>query len=228
VHVVLIGHADVPGGPRMELWQRGADWSIRVGGLELMHSRQHASEDALATRALALLPAGGPPKRCLIGGLGMGFTARAALDALRPVDAVVVAELVPEVVAWCRGPLAGLAKDVLADPRVSVRVEDVGAVLDADPAAWDAVMLDVDNGPEGITRPANDALYSDRGLARIARALRPGGVLTVWSVAPAPRFTARLERQRWQVREEVVRARAGGKGARHTLWIARPPGDAEA
>ncbi|MFM2163508.1 MAG: hypothetical protein RLZZ383_3020, partial [Pseudomonadota bacterium] len=211
------------GGPQMTLWRRGADWSIRVGGLELMHSRQHASEDALAAFAIAALADGGPPRSCLVGGLGMGFTVRAAVDRLRPEDSVVVAELVAEVVAWCRGPLAGLTGDVLSDARVSVVHDDVGAVLRAASAAYDAVMLDVDNGPEGVTRAANDALYSDAGLRQVARALRPGGVLTVWSVAPAPRFAARLVRNGWWVEEHVVRARPNGKGARHTLWVARPP-----
>ena len=162
-------------------------------------------------------------KRCLVGGLGMGFTARAALDRLAPRDRLVVAELVPAVVEWCRGPLADLAGDVLSDPRLSVEQDDVGAVLRRGEAAYDAVMLDVDNGPEGLTRPANDALYGDAGLRTIARALRPGGVLTVWSVAPAPRFTARLVRNGWRAEEHLVRARPNGKGARHTLWVAHPP-----
>jgi spermidine synthase len=213
--------ARVPGGPEMELWRRGADWSIRVGGLELMHSRQHASEDALADLALDALGEAQAPRRVLVGGLGMGFTVAAALRRLGAEDRVVVAELVPEVVAWCRGPLAAVAGDPLADPRVEARLGDVGDALRAGP--WDAVMLDVDNGPEGLTRPANDALYAPRGLAAAWRALRPGGALTVWSVAPSPAFTRLLAAAGFEVREVGVRARPGGKGARHTVWVARRP-----
>lgn len=219
--VEQVATAVVPGGPEMALWRRGADWSIRVGGLELMHSRQHASEDALADLALDALGAPQAPRRALVGGLGMGFTVAAALRRLGPLDRVVVAELVPDVIAWCRGPLAGVAGDPLADPRVEVRVGDVGDALRDGP--WDAVMLDVDNGPEGLTRPANDALYGARGLASAWRALRPGGALTVWSVSPSPAFTRRLGAAGFEVREVGVRARPGGKGARHTVWVARRP-----
>ncbi len=220
--VEQVATAVVPGGPEMALWRRGADWSIRVGGLELMHSRQHASEDALADLACdALDAAGGPPvpRRVLVGGLGMGFTVAAALRRLGAADRVVVAELVPEVVAWCRGPLAAVAGDPLADPRVEVRVGDVGVALRDGP--WDAVLLDVDNGPEGLTRPGNDALYSARGLSDAWRALRPRGVLTVWSVSPSLAFTRRLGAAGFGVREVGVRARPGGKGARHTVWVAQ-------
>ena len=187
-----------------------------------MNSRLSGSEEALADLAFARL-AGRPAPTILIGGLGMGFTLRAALAAL-PGDAkVVVAELVPAVAAWARGPLAGVFAGCLDDPRVSLQITDVAALIDAAEAGYDAILLDVDNGPEGLTRRANDALYDAEGLARLYRALRPGGVLAVWSSGPNLRFTRALRQSRLTAEEHRVPARKGGKGARHTIWLGTRP-----
>jgi spermidine synthase len=163
---------------------------------------------------------GGAKPRLLIGGLGMGFTLRAALSALDADARIIVAELVPEVVAWARGPMAEVFAGCLDDPRVSVREQDVGHVIHGGPAAFDAILLDVDNGPEGLSREANDALYSARGLAAAHRALRPGGVLAVWSSGPDPRFTQRLRRAGFDVDEVNTRANGKRGGARHVIWMA--------
>jgi len=218
---VRIGRADVPGGGgAMDLLQSGDTFSIRIDGRELMFSRVHGSEDALADLPLARL-AGRPAMRVLIGGLGMGFTAAAALRRLPDDGEVVVAELVPEVVAWNRGPLAAVAGHPLADPRLKVHIGDVGQVIRAAAGAWDAILLDVDNGPEGLTRPSNRDLYTPVGLRAAGVALRPGGILAVWSAAPKASFTSLLRRADFEVREEVVRERGDRGGHRHTIWLAR-------
>jgi len=206
------------GGGDLRLMRRDTEFSIMAGSIELMNSRLSGSEEALATLAWARL-ADRPAPHILIGGLGMGFTLRAALAVL-PTDAqVTVAELVPAVVAWARGPLAEVFKGCLDDPRVSVHEGDVGRLIAAAPAAWDAILLDVDNGPEGLTRKANDSLYDLPGLARAQTALRVGGVLAVWSSAPDEGFTRRMRRS--GLATEVVRvpARKGGRGARHVIWL---------
>ncbi|WP_300575039.1 spermidine synthase [Phenylobacterium sp.] len=206
------------GGGDLRLMRRDTEFSIMAGSIELMNSRLSGSEEALATLAWARL-AGRPAPRILIGGLGMGFTLRAALAVL-PADAqITVAELVPAVVAWARGPLAEVFKGGLDDPRVTIHEGDVGPLIAAAPAAWDAILLDVDNGPEGLTRKANDSLYDLPGLARAQTALRPGGVLAVWSSAPDEGFTRRMRRS--GLATEVVRvpARKGGRGARHVIWL---------
>lgn len=220
---VRIGRADVPGGGgAMDLLQAGDTYSIRIDGRELMFSRVHGSEDALAALPLAQL-GGRPAIRVLIGGLGMGFTAAAALARLGPDDEVVVAELVPEVVAWNRGPLSAVAGHPLRDPRLRVHVGDVGEAIRAAAGAWDAILLDVDNGPEGLTRPSNGDLYTPDGLRAARRALRPGGILAVWSAAPKRSFTSLLRRADFDVREEEVRERGDRGGHRHTIWLARRP-----
>ena len=206
------------GGGDLRLMRRDTEFSIMAGSIELMNSRLSGSEEALATLAWSRLP-DRPAPHILIGGLGMGFTLRAALAVL-PTDAqVTVAELVPAVVAWARGPLAEVFKGCLDDPRVSVHEGDVGRLIAAAPAAWDAILLDVDNGPEGLTRKANDSLYDLPGLARAQTALRVGGVLAVWSSAPDEGFTRRMRRS--GLATEVVRvpARKGGRGARHVIWL---------
>ncbi len=202
----------------LRLNRRGAEYSIMTGGTELMNSRLSGSEKALATLACARIE-GRPAPRILIGGLGMGFTLRAALEAL-PSDAqVVVAELVPEVVDWARGPMASLFGDSLDDPRVTIRLGDVaGPIAEAD-ASFDAMLLDVDNGPGGLDRAANDALYGVEGLLTARRALNPGGVLAVWSAAPNDEFF-RLLRRSFTVEEKRVSATGTGKGARHVIWLA--------
>jgi len=216
----VLDTAQVPGGGgELRLKQRGAEFSIMLDHNELMNSRLSGSEEALATIACEKIRRHKTP-RILIGGLGMGFTLRAALAALGPDARIVVAELVPAVVAWARGPMAEVFGTSLTDPRVSIRETDVGAVIRAEASAFDAILLDVDNGPEGLTRKTNDALYDLKGLGVARMALRPGGVLAVWSSGPNPKFTWRLRKAGFDVEE--VRARANGPrgGARHVIWIA--------
>lgn len=216
---ILIDSAEIPGGGTLRLIQRGEELSIMLGASELMNSRQSASEEALARLALEPLQSL-PAPRVLIGGLGMGFTLRAALSVLGPRARVQVAELVPEVVSWARGPMAGLFGDSLDDPRVEIHVADVAELIGAGRQAYDAILLDVDNGPDGIARPENDLLYAAPGLAAALAALRPGGMLAIWSSAPDEAFTRRLGRTGFNVDVRTVRARADGKGARHTIWLA--------
>lgn len=217
---VLIDTAEVPGGGgELRLKRHGAEFAIMLGSDELMNSRLSGSEEALATIACERIRDRKAP-RILIGGLGMGFTLRAALVALGPEARIVVAELVPAVVQWARGPMAEVFGTSLTDQRVGIREADVGELIRADASAYDAILLDVDNGPEGLTRKANDALYDLKGLRAARAALKPGGVLAVWSSGPNPKFTWRLGRAGFAVEE--VRARANGPrgGARHVIWIA--------
>ncbi|MDB5448673.1 MAG: hypothetical protein JWQ97_3990 [Phenylobacterium sp.] len=211
--------AQIPGGGELRLMRRGAELSIMSGSIELMNSRLSGSEEALATLACAAIEARPKPK-ILIGGLGMGFTLRAALAALPPDAELVVAELVPAVIAWAGGPLAELFAGSLEDPRVRVREGDVAEVIAESRAAWDAILLDVDNGPGGLNRAANDLLYGAPALAATRRALRPGGILAVWSAAPDAPFVARLRRSGFAVEEKRVRATRSGRGARHLIWLA--------
>jgi spermidine synthase len=215
----LIGTADIPGGGgTLRLLQRGGEFSIALGANELMNSRLSGSEEALATIACERIKAQLQP-RLLIGGLGMGFTLRAALAVLDAQARVIVAELVPAVVAWARGPMADVFGESLTDPRVDIRAADVGDLMRG-AAAFDAILLDVDNGPQGLTRSANDKLYSLKGLSATRAALRPGGVLAVWSSGPDRDFTARLRKTGFAVDEIAVRARGSRGGARHLIWIA--------
>ena len=220
----LLDTAMLPdGGGELRLMRRGAEFSIMSGAIELMNSRVSGSEQALATLAAARL-AGRAAPRVLIGGLGMGFTLRAALAALGPAARVTVAELAPAVVAWARGPLAHIFGDSLGDPRVSVREVDVAELIRPAAAVSDAMLLDVDNGPQGLTRAANDGLYDQPGLIAAGRALRPGGVLGVWSSAPDAAFTRRLAKAGFAVEEIRVRATAARRGARHMIWMATAAG----
>jgi spermidine synthase len=211
----LIDSAQVPGGGELRLLRRGGEFSIRLGQNELMNSRRGGSEEALATLACERIRARERP-RVLIGGLGMGFTLRAALGGLGAEARVVVAELVPAVLAWARGPMSAVFGQSLADGRVRIRQADVGEVIRAAASAYDAILLDVDNGPAGLTRAANDALYDLPGLSAVHKALRPGGVLAVWSSGPDTDFTRRLRQSGFDVDEVAVR----GGGARHVVWIA--------
>ena len=220
---MLLGTAEVPDGGQLRLFKRGAEFSIMLGGNELMSSRTSGSEEALADLACARIAAT-PGPAILIGGLGMGFTLRAALAAVGPGARITVAELVPAVVEWARGPLAEVHGDSLTDPRVTVMEDDVGALIGAGRAAFDAILLDVDNGPDGLSRAANDALYDARGLRAAHAALRPSGVLAVWSSGPDRRFTARLRDARFAVEEVAARASGGRGGARHIIWIATKAG----
>jgi spermidine synthase len=217
----LLDSAPIPGsGGEMRLYRRGSECSITLtGGGELMNSRVHGSEEALAELACRPL-AGRPAPRVLIGGLGMGFTLAAALRHLGADARVVVAELVPAVVEWNRVHLGEYAGHPLRDPRAAVVVGDVGELLRKERQAFDAIMLDVDNGPEGLTRRENDWLYSTTGLGAIHDALRPQGLLAVWSAGPDRGFSDRLRRIGFVTEEVSVRAHASGKGARHTIWIA--------
>jgi len=218
---VLVDVADAPGGGELRLMRRGAEYSIMAGPIELMNSRLSGSEEALATLAWARL-AGRPRPAVLIGGLGMGFTLRAALAKAGPDAEITVAELVPAVIAWARGPLAELFDGSLEDPRVRLREADVGALIRTGRSAYDAILLDVDNGPQALTREANDRLYGAAGLGEAQRALRPGGVLAVWASAEDRAFTARLAKAGFAVEEIPVRAHRG-RGARHLIWIATAP-----
>ncbi|MCJ2034153.1 spermidine synthase [Methylobacterium sp. J-068] len=219
---VVLDTAPIPGGAdSLRLLQRGSEFSIQLGHNELMNSRLSGSEEALATLTAARL--GARRNACwLIGGYGMGFTLRAALDALPPEAGIVLAELVPAVLDWGRGPLAAFSAEALADARVDARVADVAGLIRAGRAAYDAILLDVDNGPDGLTRSANDRLYDASGLAAARAALRPGGVLAVWSAHPDPAFTQRLSRSGFTVEEVGVRA-GRSRGARHTIWLAERP-----
>ncbi len=216
----FLDSAQVPGqGAELCLYRRGAEFSIRVGNRELMNSRAHGSEDVLAELACARI-AGRTAPRILIGGLGMGFTLAAALRALGAGARVVVAELVPAVIAWNRGHLAALADHPLQDARVAVQEADVGQILRATRQTYDAILLDVDNGPQGMARKENDWLYARPGLEAAHAALRPGGALAVWSAAPNPVFARRLRGVGFIVDEIHTPARDSGKGRRHTIWLA--------
>ena len=219
----LLDTAQIPGGGELRLMQRGGEFSIRLGATELMNSHRSGSEEALATLTCERIEAG-TRAHILIGGLGMGFTLRATLAALGTDAHIVVAELVPAVVAWARGPMADIFDDSLADPRVAIREEDVGHVIRSEPAVYDAIMLDVDNGPEGVSRKANDALYSLEGLRAVRAALRPAGVLAVWSSTPNSGFKQRLHKTNFAVEEIRVRANGPHGGAHHVIWIAKRNG----
>ncbi|MFZ5665634.1 MAG: spermidine synthase [Pseudomonadota bacterium] len=217
----LIATAEVPGGDEpLRLIRRGSEYSIMLGANELMNSRLSGSEEAMSTLAAARI-AGVSAPRVLIGGLGMGFTLRTALQAFGARASIEVAELVPEIVDWARGPMAHLHAGTLDDPRVSIHVGDVGGLIRSSAGRFDAILLDVDNGPDGLSREGNDALYTAQGLQQARAALGPGGVLAVWSSGPDPRFTSRLRKAGFAVEEEIVRARRTGGGARHTIWLAQ-------
>jgi spermidine synthase len=217
-----LGSATTPEGEALRLMRRGDEFSIRLDrGRELMNSRLSGSEEALATLAVEHL-AGRQAPRLLIGGLGMGFTLRAAQAAAPPDARLTVVEIVPELVTWAAGPMAPLFGDSLSDPRVEVRVCDVAEVVREAAGGYDAILLDVDNGPEAFTRPGNDALYAERGLSEARRALASGGMLAVWSAAPDPGFTRRLRSCGFDARTVQVRAARGKRGARHTIWLAFP------
>jgi spermidine synthase len=225
---VLLDTAKIPGdGGELRLKKRGAEFSIMLGSNELMNSRLSGSEEALAKLSCLRIQAREQPK-ILIGGLGMGFTLRAALAELGPDAQVTVAELLPAVVAWARGPMAEVFGDSLNDPRVSIHEGDVGRLIRSGRSAYDAILLDVDNGPEGLTSKANDSLYDVPGLGYARTALTPGGVLAVWSSAPSRAFTQRLRQVGFRVDEVGARAKRTGGGARHTIWIAAKPGGSSA
>jgi len=218
-----IDTARVPGADaELRLMRRGAEFSMMLGQNELMNSRLSGSEEALATLACRRIEAVKRPN-LLIGGLGMGFTLRAALAVLGPDARITVAELVPAVIAWARGPMASIFAESLDDPRASILNADVIEVIQSHASAFDAILLDVDNGPEGLIRKANDALYDLTGLKAVRRALRRGGVLAVWSSGPHPLFSKRLGDAGFAVDEVAVRATTKRRGARHVIWFATKP-----
>jgi spermidine synthase len=218
-----IDTAPVPGADvELRLMRRGDDFSMMLGQNELMSSRLSGSEEALATLACRRIVAVKRP-HLLIGGLGMGFTLRAALAVLGADARIMVAELVPAVIAWARGPLAEIFGKSLSDPRANIQAADVIEVIRTHRSAFDAILLDVDNGPEGLVRKANDALYNPKGLKAIHRALRAGGVLAVWSSGPNASFSKRLRDAGFGVDEVAVRATTKRSGARHVIWFATKP-----
>ena len=217
---ILLDTAVIPGGATLRLIRHGDDFAILLGNSDLMNSRMSGSEEALARLGCAHLPTATRP-RVLVGGLGMGFTLRALLPVLPAGAEIVVAELVPQMVDWARGPMAALFGDCLDDPRVTIRIADVADAIGE--GGWDAILLDVDNGPDGIVVPGNDRLYGVAGLAAARRALVPGGVLAIWSAAPDKPFANRLRGAGLAVVEHQVRARSNGKGPRHVIWVATRP-----
>lgn len=212
----LLGTAQIPGGDELRLYRRDSDFVIALGGNELMNSRVSGSEEALALMTHERLSARAAP-HFLIGGYGMGFTLRAALGALGPDARVTVVELVPGIIDWARGPMAALTAGCLDDPRVTLIAGDVADQIGA--GRFDAILLDVDNGPDGLSRAHNEWLYSLAGLSAAKAALKPGGILAIWSAAPDERFTRRLRHTGFKVDETMVRAH-GNKGARHVIWFA--------
>lgn len=216
----ILGRERAPGGGELVLARRGEEYSIRVDGYELMSSRAHGSEEELARLACDRIRGVARPQ-VLVGGLGLGYTLRAALDALPPTGKVFVAEIVPAVIAWNRGPLAPLCRHPLDDPRVVIEPRDVALVVSAAAARFDGILLDVDNGPTSLTLPANAGLYGASGLAAARRALRPGGVLAVWSAAPHKGFAERLRRAGLTAETHTVAPRPGAGGRRHSIFIGR-------
>ena len=215
--------AQIPGGDTLTLISHGRDFVIMLGRDELMGTRMQFSEEQLAELTLAELAR--PKPRVLIGGYGMGFTFRAALAHLPEGGSVTVAEVVPEILDWARGPLSELTGQSLSDPRGEVVLCDVAALIDdandGTLPKWDAILLDVDNGPDGIVRDQNSRLYTRTGLAKAREALNAGGILAIWSAAPDHKFTLRLKEAGFSVDVRAVRARPNNKGPRHTIWFAR-------
>lgn len=214
----LLGQTRTPGGDDLTLTRRDREYIILANGKSLMSSRMHGSEEALATLACRRARTLDAPS-LLVGGLGMGFTLRATLDLLPPDASVIVVELVPAVVEWNRGPLGPLADHPLKDKRVRVEVGDVAATLRSSSGRFDAVLLDVDNGPSAFTASDNTRLYDDRGLAAARAALKIGGVLAVWSAWEDRKFEQRLRYGGFTVDVERVRGRLKKGGPRHTIFL---------
>lgn len=217
----LIDRVETPGGSDVTLNRHGADLIILANGKSLMSSRAHGSEEALATIGCVRAKALAEPV-VLIGGLGMGFTLRATLDLLPPGATIFVAELLGAVVRWNTppdGPLSHLAKFPLADPRVTIVEGDALATLRANVGRYDAVLMDVDNGPSAFSQEGNAALYDNGGVALMRRALAPHGVLAVWSAQEDRRYEHRLRHAGFRVRTERVRARLKGGGSRHVIFV---------
>jgi spermidine synthase len=217
-----LAEARTPNGTLLTLYRHDGAYLIRADGVELMSTRRHLSEDRLAEVACAPLSEV-PQVRVLIGGLGLGFTLRAALRLLRDDAEVVVAELVPEVVAWNADPRYDLSADAMVDPRVRVVQDDVSNVLRANVGAFDAIMLDTDNGPDGMLMSENARLYAARGIGVTRAALRAGGSVVYWSVGDDPKFARALRGAGLDVQTLRVRAH-DTSGPMHTLYVATPRG----
>jgi spermidine synthase len=215
----IVDHVRAPDGAELQLARRGDEWVVRAAGHVLMSSRVHGSEEALAALALARL--GRAPRAVLLGGLGLGFTLRAVLDRLPDDARAIVVELVPALAEWNRGPVAGLAGRPLDDPRVRLQTGDVlGRIAEAE-RAWDAILLDVDNGPSALAHQANSRLYGAKGLRACHRALKQGGVVAVWSAGPDEAFVERLSAAGFDAEQVAVPARSGtSKGVRHVVFLA--------
>jgi spermidine synthase len=216
----VLGQGFSPDGTVMKLIRRGDEYIILADGQSLMSSRMHGSEEALATFACRRARTLEQPN-VLIGGLGMGFTLRATLDLLPPGGKVVVAELVPAVVEWNRGPLGPLAGQPLKDTRVRVEVGDVAVTIRSHPSHFDAVLLDVDNGPTAFTASNNAGLYEDRGIVAAFEALKTDGVLAVWSAREDRKFAQRLRHGRFAVEVERIRGRLKKGGPHHTIFLGK-------
>lgn len=211
--------ATAPDGEPLDLRRRGHEFLIRAGGYDLMSSEDDGSSKALSLLGIGAL--GRPANRVLVGGLGMGFTLREALDRVGPESTVEVAELVEAVVRWNEGPLADVAGRPLDDPRARVFQGDVGARIRNPPQPFDAILLDVDNGPDALAHEGNGAIYSSKGLAAAHDALSPGGVLGVWSFSDDRKFTSRCNSAGFSTRTEKVQASRKGRGRFHYIWIAK-------
>lgn len=216
----LLDTAQVPGGEELRLYRHDRDHMIVLGHNELMSTRKWGSEEALATMAFDRISSLKQP-HMLIGGYGMGFTLRAALKVLPPDGRITVVELVPQIIEWARGPMAELTAGGLDDSRVQLILSDVAPFIAGAHADYDAILLDVDNGPDGLVRADNDQLYTTSGLRAAKRALTPDGVLAIWSAGPDPAFTRRLEKCDLVVDEVKVASRSNGKGPKHVIWFAR-------
>ncbi len=219
---VVLGIAHVPDGVEMRLVQHGEGFTILLEDNELMSTEASASEEALATMTCERL-GDREAIQMLVGGYGMGFTLRAALAAMGDDSSVVVCEIVPEIVEWAIGPMRNITRGCLDDPRVALIEEDVALLIDAAREGYDAILLDVDNGPEGLTRWQNDGLYSRDGLDKAKRALRPGGIMAVWSAWRDPAFTVRLEEAGFNVSTVAARSRPDCNDLLHFIWFAQKP-----
>lgn len=222
----MVDVAEIPGGGLLHLLRRGDDFEIIFGDEQLMANWSHQSEEALATLVAERLPI--PGRRILIGGLGMGFTLAAARSAFAGDSRIVVAELVPKVVAWATGELAHLFGTSLSDPRVSIEVKDVHDVIVEQPGGFDAILLDVDNGPDGLISLANERLYCNWGLHAAYAALRPGGILAIWSAYTDGAFADRLARAGFAVDEIMIASDDGARHGHDVIWLASRPNDGSA
>ncbi len=218
--VERLAEARTPNGTQIVLYRHDGAYLVRADGVELMSTRRHLSEDRLAEVACARVRET-PNARVLIGGLGLGFTLRAALRLVRDDAEIVVAELLAEVIAWNADPQYDLSVEAMADARVHVLRADVLAVLQQNPAGFDAIMLDTDNGPDGQLMSENTALYAKDGIGETVAALRPGGVIVYWSVGDDPKFASALRGSKLDVEALHVRAHATA-GPMHTLYVATP------